>query len=107
MTCKDCFHYGVCIWTQVETKDMKNCKDFKNKADFVELPYKPFPVVMAVDENNSDVFCPFCDTDLSGHYYGGDFETPKIVPCFECGAWLDGTKAITKEEFKNLYGERK
>ena len=76
-------------------------------ADVVELPYKPFPVVMAEDENNSDLFCPFCDTDLSGHYYGGDYETPKIVPCFECGTWLDGTKAITKEEAKNLCGERK
>jgi|GEM_PF-6466671 len=60
--------------------------------------YKPFPVVLSEDENNSDVFCPFCDTDLSGHYYGGEYEPPKIVPCFECGTWLDGTKAITKEE---------
>lgn len=60
--------------------------------------YKPFPVVLSEDENNSDVFCPFCETNLSGHYYGGDYEPPKIVPCFECGTWLDATKAITKEE---------
>ena len=60
--------------------------------------YKPFPVVLSEDENNSDVFCPFCETNLSGNYYGGDYEPPKIVTCFGCGTWLDGTKAITKEE---------
>lgn len=66
------------------------------------LPYKPFPVVLSEDENNSDVFCPFCDTNLSGHYYGGDYEPPKIVTCFGCGTWLNGTKAITKEEATKL-----
>ena len=71
-------------------------------------PYKPFPVVLSEDENNSDVFCPFCDTNLSGHYYGGDYEPPKIIPCFECGTWLDGTKTITKEEAERaLKGEEK
>lgn len=64
----------------------------------IVLPYKPFPMLLSEDENSSDVFCPFCDTDLSGHYYGGDYEPPKIIPCFECGTWLDGTKAITREE---------
>jgi hypothetical protein len=72
--------------------------DYLLKNNVLVLPYKPFPVVQSEDENNSDVFCPFCDTDLSGHYYGGDYETPKIVACFGCGTWLDGTKAITKEE---------
>lgn len=63
-------------------------------------PYKPFPVVLSEDENNADVYCPFCNTDLSGHYYGGDFEAPKIITCFGCGTWLDGTKTVTKEEAK-------
>ena len=110
MTCKDCIHFLVCekVYHFHDSVDVEiQCKFCKNKANFVELPYKPFPVVLSEDEDNSDVFCPFCDTDLSGHYYGGDYEPPKIVPCFECGTWLDGTKAITKEEFKNLYGERK
>lgn len=70
--------------------------------EVIKLPYKPFPVVLSEDEDNSDVYCPFCDTNLSGHYYGGDYESPKIVPCFECGTWLDGMKAITKEEVEML-----
>lgn len=60
--------------------------------------YNPFPMVLSEDENNSDVYCPFCNTDLSGYYYGGYYEPPNIVTCFGCGTWLDGTKAITKEE---------
>ena len=36
-TCKDCIHYGICLWTQVELTKHKVCKDFKNKAEFEEL----------------------------------------------------------------------
>ena len=36
-SCKDCIHNGICIWTQVESKLKKVCKDFKNKSDFVEV----------------------------------------------------------------------
>ena len=78
--------------------------DYLLANNVMALPYKPFPVVLSEDENNSDVFCPFCDTDLSGNYYGGDYEPPKIVSCFGCGTWLDGTKAITKEEAKKALG---
>ena len=112
-SCKDCIHDMACGEVDVfrlaimhNSKAEKYCKNFKNKANFIELPYKPFPVVLSEDENNSDVFCPFCDTDLSGHYYGGDYESPKIVPCFECGTWLDGTKTITKEEAKRTIVKR-
>lgn len=72
--------------------------DYLLENDVMVLPYKPFPLVLSEDENNADVFCPFCDTNLSGNYYGGDYEPPKIITCFGCGTWLDGTKAITKEE---------
>ena len=119
LTCKDdCIHYELCKitcseenWTEEALKELdymfspKGCSTFKNKAKFIELPYEPFPVVLSEDENNSDVFCPFCDTNLSGHYYGGDYEPSKIVPCFECGTWLDSTKAITKEEAKAMLKE--
>lgn len=72
--------------------------DYLLESGVIVPSYKPFPVVMSEDENNSDVFCPFCDTNLSGNYYGGDYEPPKIITCFGCGTWLDGMKAITKEE---------
>lgn len=79
--------------------------DYLLENNVMALPYKPFPVVLSEDENNSDVYCPFCNTDLSGHYYGGDYESPAIVPCFECGTWLDGTKAITKEQAEAMLKE--
>ena len=96
-TCKGCQYEkdGSCDYAEREA-------DYLLANNVLALPYKPFPVVESEDENNSDVFCPFCDTDLSGHYYGGDYEAPKIVTCFGCGTWLDGTKAITKEEATKL-----
>ena len=80
--------------------------DFLLANDVIVLLYKPFPLVMSEDEDSADVFCPFCDTNLSGHYYGGDYEPPQIFPCFECGTWLDGTKAITREEAEKALAER-
>lgn len=50
MTCKNCIHYDLCKitvadenWTEDAPKELKEmfspkgCKDFKNKADFVEV----------------------------------------------------------------------
>lgn len=45
MTCKDCVHCEVCNYWYKEAypnepiPDSSVCKDFKNKANFVELPY--------------------------------------------------------------------
>lgn len=43
-TCKDCVHYDVCKYKDEKVslgitvkETMHNCKDFKNKADFVEV----------------------------------------------------------------------
>lgn len=38
MTCKDCICYAVCTFTSITSEKMGNdCKQFKNKADFVEV----------------------------------------------------------------------
>lgn len=38
MTCKDCVHYKVCGFTSITGKSMeKDCRDFKNKNNFVEV----------------------------------------------------------------------
>ena len=38
MICKDCIHFEVCGFTSITGKTMeKDCKQFKNKADFVEI----------------------------------------------------------------------
>ena len=36
MTCKDCMSYEICIF-HIEGNENKDCKHFKNKADFVEV----------------------------------------------------------------------
>lgn len=111
MTCNDCFHCDVCeFWKTISTTGRffseGECKFFKDKSKIVELPYTPLPIAESNFEDSSDVFCPCCYTNLSGHYYGGDYEVPKIVPCYECGTWLDGTKVITKEEAEKALKER-
>lgn len=53
MTCKDCIHDGVCHLQEMSTgleieeyiKEF-GCEDFKNKADFVELPCKTVYYIM-------------------------------------------------------------
>lgn len=65
-------------------------------------PYKPLPLV---DEGDR-VLCPICETDLMGCYIGYD-NKPTAVTCFECGAWIDSTKAVTREEAEKALAERK
>lgn len=61
----------------------------------IVLPCTPIAVMRGDDGNDTDVFCPYCGTNLSGLY--GE-EPTRIVQCYVCGEYLDNTKAITKEE---------
>ena len=79
------------------------CVNFKDKSKFIELPCKAFPVIRYDD--SSDVFCYFCGENLSGKYFDGD-GSPEVITCFGCGAWLDNTKSITKEEAEQALKER-
>ena len=99
--CKDC------KWEKEKDCHAAKVADYLLENDVIVLSYKPFPVVMSEDENSADVFCPFCETNLTGNYYGRDYEPPKIITCFGCGTWLDGTKAITKEEAEQVLKEVK
>lgn len=57
MNCKDCIHYGICLWTQVNVKHKTLCEKFKNRANFAEVvrckdcKYKSF------EEANGTVHC--------------------------------------------------
>lgn len=64
-------------------------------------PYKPLPLI---DEGDR-VLCPICETDLMGCYLDDD-NTPTVVACYRCGAWLDNTKAVTREEAERALKER-
>ena len=63
-------------------------------------PYKPLPLVDEGDE----MLCPICGKDLMGCYF--DDESPTVVTCYGCGAWLDNTKAVTREEVEKALEER-
>lgn len=104
-TCKDCIHENVCIKNRAyddyhfdsceEEVNALGCKDFKDKSRYIELPCKPMPLMKDKNPFNSDVYCPYCGTDLSGYY--GD-EQQSIIQCFNCGEFLDNTKSVTYEE---------
>lgn len=64
-------------------------------------PYEPMPLI---DEGDR-VLCPICETDLMGRYIGYD-NTPTVVTCYECGAWIDSTKALDREEAEKALAER-
>lgn len=68
-------------------------------------PYKPLPLVWPDDEFAAEVLCPICETDLMGCYIDGE-EAPTVVTCCRCGAWLDSTKAVTREEAEKALAER-
>ena len=68
-------------------------------------PYKPLPLVWPDDEFAQEVLCPICETDLMGCYIDGE-EAPTIVTCCHCGAWIDSTKAVTREEAEAALEER-
>lgn len=56
-------------------------------------PYKPLPLI----DEGDQVLCPICETDLMGRYIDYD-NIPSIVTCYNCGSWIDSTKAVDREE---------
>lgn len=68
-------------------------------------PYKPLPLVWPEEAFQEQVLCPICETDLMGCYIDGD-ESPTVVTCYHCGAWIDSTKAVTKEQAEKALVER-
>lgn len=85
----------------------KSCKLAENITDdllsegVIVPPYKPLPLI---DEGDR-VLCPQCETDLMGHYIGYD-NTPTVVTCYNCGSWIDSTKAVDREEAEKSLAER-
>ena len=85
-----------------------NCKigelaDYLLEHGVIVLKHKPIGVMSDGNKFNSDVYCPYCGTNLSGLY--GD-EPTRIIQCYNCGEFLDETKIMTREEAeKALKGE--
>lgn len=108
MTCKDCIHFEACNFIMTRYADSElnpcgvDCANFKDKSRIVELPHKPLPMLMY--NPFDDAYCPYCNINLSGYY--GDNNAPDILPCFNCGQWLDNTKYMTEEEAEQALKER-
>ncbi len=99
--CKECIHNNVC--RNYEPISYSACSDFKDKSRYIELPCKPIPLMKDKNPFNSDVYCPYCGTNLSG-YYGNAPQS--IIQCFNCGEFLDNTKSVTYEEAEKALKER-
>lgn len=69
----------------------------------IVLPCKPLPCEKDRNPMNSDVYCPYCGTNMSGRYPNCDID---IVPCIECGTLIDITKSVTREDAEKALRER-
>ena len=83
VTCKECIHYKICVWTQVETDITKTCEDFKNKTDFVEVKHGEW--IAHYNGSMKPIYrCSVCNERLVG------YSDPNKVPYCHCGAKMDG-----------------
>lgn len=106
-SCKDCIHDNVCDkMNKIECGLLNKCEYFKDRTQFLELPYTPIQLICDEDKSSSDVQCPCCGTDLSGHYTDGDEEPLSIIQCYNCGMICDNTKVITKKAAEKALEEQ-
>lgn len=96
MTCKDCIYEPKCLthisygmgkdWNNRYTPDIEiRCKDFKNKADFVEVKHGEWHLLY--DCANQGVYCSVCNKKV----YKTNYANQKIKSpfCPNCGARMD------------------
>lgn len=107
--CENCYHNSICLYKEFMAVDIDGkvkcccncesvehiCKYFINKFQIIELSYQPLPVRVKCSIESSDVYCPNCGQNLSGDY--GECDVPDVLPCLNCGMWLDNTKSTHKE----------
>lgn len=84
-------------------KGISECADYLLANGVIVPPCKPIGVMSDGNEFNTDVYCPYCGTNLSG-LYGED--PTRIIQCYACGEFLDNRKIITKEEAEKALAER-
>ena len=103
MTCKDCLHYEACehiggfIFKLASEREEAEvfCSCFSDRSEWLHLPNKPLPLLKDGNPCNTDVYCPYCGENMSGHYPESPLD---IIACFNCGELIDLTKALTREE---------
>ena len=100
-----CFRTQICEGLSAKLPDVERLADHLLANGVIVPPYKPLPLVWPDDEFAQEVLCPICETDLMGCYIDGE-EAPTVVTCHHCGAWLDSTKAVTREEAEKALAER-
>ena len=88
-TCKDCLHYGVCIF-HLNGNENKQCKQFLNAADVEPVVHGKW-IGLEYDgyANGCPVYdlweCSECGEEVSGE------DVPDTHPwCHGCGARMDG-----------------
>ena len=85
---------------------MCSCKelaDYLLANGVIVLPCKPLPCEKDRNPMNTNIYCPYCGTSISGCYPNCEID---VVPCVECGTLLDITKTVTREEAEKALRER-
>lgn len=105
--CDNCLCLDVCDGiNRISAGLLHECKHFKDRSKFIELPYEPIPIVNDGTGFNSDCYCPKCGVNLSGCYADGTEEPLNVIQCYNCGLVCDNTKTIAKEPAKQALKER-
>ena len=97
----DAFSTPICTGLSIKLPERERLAEHLIASGVIVPPYEPMPLI---DEGDR-VLCPICETDLMGSYIGYD-NTPTVVTCYECGAWIDSTKALDREEAEKALAER-
>ena len=77
MTCKDCICYEILCRHALQDDELKLCKHFKNKADFVEVKHGEWIV------DGEYQVCSVCGEEHHWDEYRATY-------CEDCGAKMDG-----------------
>lgn len=90
--CEDCIFYEKLCQHALEEHELKLCKDFKNKADFVEVKHGEW-IEMAKDSVGRAFMCSVCGAAEVTETFDKSPLDNDCNYCYRCGAKMDGKRS--------------
>ena len=89
-TCKDCFHYDICLFHVDEESEKEKCMHFKNKADVVEVRHGRWIETRRGQKSPEGYY--YWNTPLTTVFVCSECgrHEDKQEPYCHCGAKMDG-----------------
>ena len=117
-SCKDCLHYGFCCLGTSGKPDYVNCKYFKDRTRFVELPCKVGDKYYRVEKfcteggyldepklvSVSD--CEYCCEECNKEYRVVEYQFNSIIQILQKEYYISKTIFLTREEAERALKER-